>query len=145
MLNVHGALRREKFLVSVDMRLEAHPLFRDLAQRRQRHHLKAAAVGKNRVWPVHEFVQAAQPRDPFCARAQHQMIGIAQNDVGPGLAYALRQHGLDAARRTNRHESRRANVATRRTDDASARRAVPCRNFQAEAAHGGLISRQASP
>jgi hypothetical protein len=49
---------------------------------RQAHHLIAAAVGQDRAVPVHEPVQAAQPRHAFRAGAQHQVIGVAQDDVG---------------------------------------------------------------
>ena len=42
-LDLHGAFRRQKFLMAVNMRLKSDALFGDLAQAGQRHHLEAAA------------------------------------------------------------------------------------------------------
>ena len=131
---------REKCSAAVDMRLEAHALFGDLAQLRQRHHLEAAGIGQDRPLPVHEFVQAAQPRDALRAGPQHQVIGVAENDVGAGLAHGLRQHRLHRRRRADRHEGGRADVAARRCDHAGARRAVRRVDGQREMLMGAGIA-----
>jgi hypothetical protein len=34
-------------------------------------------------------VQAAEPRDAFSARPQHQMVGIAEDDIRTGLAHLV--------------------------------------------------------
>ena len=49
------------------------------------HHLVAAAVGQDRPLPAHEPVQPAELRDPLRARTQHQMIGVAEDDVGAAM------------------------------------------------------------
>jgi hypothetical protein len=144
-LDFHCPFRREKFLMTVNMRLEAHALFADLAQRRQGHHLKAAGVGQDRPLPIHEFVQAPQPRNALGAWPQHQVIGVAQQDIGAGLAHTLRQHRLDGARCSNRHEGRRADVAARGADHAQPRCAVHTLQFKCEPAHCARNSKQASP
>ena len=48
----------------------------------ERHHLEAAGIGEDRMRPVHEVVQAAEPRDALGAGPQHQVIGVAEDDVG---------------------------------------------------------------
>ena len=56
----------------------------DAADARQAHHLEAAGVGQDRAVPTHEGVQPAEPRDALGARAEHQVIGVAEDDVGAG-------------------------------------------------------------
>jgi hypothetical protein len=56
----------------------------DPSQRRQRHHLEAAGIGEDRQRPVHEGVQAAEGRDALGAGPQHQMIGVAEHNLGAG-------------------------------------------------------------
>ncbi len=51
-------------------------------QFRQRHHLKPAAIGQDRMRPAGEFMQAAKPRHALGAGPQHQVVGVAQDDVG---------------------------------------------------------------
>ena len=63
---------------------KAHALLGDLADLGQAHHLEAAGVGEDRPVPAHEAVQAAEPRDALGAGAQHQVIGVAEDDVGAG-------------------------------------------------------------
>jgi hypothetical protein len=109
---------------AVDMAAEGHPLLGQLAQFRKAHHLKPAGIGKDRALPVHEPVQPAQPVDPFCGRAKHQVIGVAQQDIGPGRPDAFGKHGLDGGRRAYGHEGGRANLAARRRYGAAAGLAV---------------------
>lgn len=105
------------------MALEGHALFVELAQARQRHDLEAAAVGQDRPFPADELVQPAKPGDPFGARAQHQVIGIAQNDIGAQIAHLVEIHRLDRADGTDRHEGRRTDRPAGVT--TSPRRALP--------------------
>ena len=42
--------------------------------------------------PAREFVQTAEPRHALGARPQHQMIGVAENDVGAGAAHLVHIH-----------------------------------------------------
>ncbi len=80
-LHFNGALGRQLHHGAVEMRTERHALLRDFAQRGERHHLKAAGIGEDRIRPAHEAVQPAERRDALGGRAQHQMIGIGQHDV----------------------------------------------------------------
>src|SRR3546814_2847376 len=66
---------------SVEMALERDPLLALFGQRGEAHHLIAAAVGQDRAAPAHEGVQPAQACHALGAWTQHQMIGVAQDDV----------------------------------------------------------------
>jgi hypothetical protein len=85
LLDLDGALRRQAW-AAVEVRAEGDAILGDLAQLLQRHDLEAAGIGEDRSRPVHEPVQAAQPRDPLGAGAQHQVIGVAEDDLGAGGA-----------------------------------------------------------
>ena len=106
------------------MGFEGHALFGQLAQLRQRHDLKAAAIGQDGALPIHEIMQATLAGDAFSARAQHQVIGIAQQDIGASLAHLLGIHGLDCACRAHRHEGRRLDIAPWRVDAAAPRQTI---------------------
>jgi len=108
----------------VKMALELDPVLAELGQLRQAHHLIAAAVGQDRTVPVHECVQTAQPRHPLRTGAQHQMIGVAENDIGASRAHRFRLHRLDRSRGAYRHERRRANIAPLHMNGAGSRFAV---------------------
>ena len=101
------------------MRLKGHPVFAHLAQAGQAHHLKPAAIGQNWTLPIHKLMQTAQPINPLCRRAQHQMISIAKQYIRPSLPHRAWQHRLDRGRRSNGHESRRSDLAARGVNGAS--------------------------
>ena len=114
-LDVDGRLRREHVAVAVEMRLEHHALFGDLAQPAQAEDLEAAGIGEDRPRPVHELVQPAEPPDRLVPRPQIQMIGVAENDLGVEIVDQIpRQQALDGGLRPDRHEHRRLDVAMRR-------------------------------
>jgi len=62
--------------------------------------------------------------DALGARAQHQVIGVAEENVCAGEPYCLRQQALDGRLRADRHEGRRRYRAVRGGDLAAARSAV---------------------
>ena len=123
-LHLHRTLGRELVPRSVDMRLEGHAALGELAQFGEAHHLKAAGIGEDGMGPVHEFVQAAERRDPLGSRRQHQMIGVGEHDVVAKRPHCIRVHGLDGRGGADRHEGRRADDAARGRDRADARFAV---------------------
>ena len=106
------------------MRTEQRALLGDLAQLRQRHHLEAAGIRQDRSIPVHEFMQAAQPRDSLGAGPQHQVVGIAQKNVGAGSPHACGSMALTVAADAHRHEGGGANVSAPGTDHTQAGFAV---------------------
>ena len=75
-------------------------------------------------------LQAAERGDPFGARPQHQMIGVAEHDIGAGIAHLAPVHALHRARRADRHEGRRTHHAMRRGQAAGAGIAVGCEQFK---------------
>ena len=107
-LDLDRALRRQHVRRAVDVRLEAHALLAHLADLGQRHDLEAAAVGEDRPVPAHEGVQAAEAGDALGAGAQHQVIGVAEHDVGAGRLHLVEVERLDGGRGADRHERRRA-------------------------------------
>ena len=129
-LHLDRTLRRQFDLGAVDMRAEGHGVLADLAQFRQRHHLEAAGVRQHRTVPAGEMLQAAERGDALGARPQHQMIGIAEHDIGAGIAHLAPVHALHRARRADRHEGRRPHHAMRRGQPAGAGIAVGREQFE---------------
>lgn len=96
---------------AVQVRLETHALFIDLAQFAKAEDLKPATVSQDRSVPVHELVQPAEPRHAFVTGAQVQMVGVAEDDLDTDLLQLLRQHPFDRALGADRHEGRCFNPA----------------------------------
>ena len=103
---------------------EGHAVFGDLAQRRERHHLEAAGIGKDRIRPAHESVQPAKRGDALGGGSQHQVIGVAEQNLGARCAHVVMMHALDGRLRADRHEGRRMHDAMRGRHLAGARSAV---------------------
>ncbi len=131
-LHLDGPFRRQFHHGAVDVRAERHACLRHFAQGRQRHHLKSAGIGQDRMGPAHEGVQSAQSRDAFGARPQHQMIGIAENDIGARGTHVVVINAFDRRLRADRHESGRAHHAMRHGHRAGARGAVRCGQMECE-------------
>ena len=109
----------------------------------QRHDLEAAGVGQDRAGPVHEAVQAAEPRDALGAGPQHQVVGVAEHDAGAGGAHRVRGHRLHRAGGADRHEGRRRHVAVRGVQHAGARGAVGGGDAMGERASRRMAFQQA--
>ena len=73
------------------------------------------------------------------AGAQHQMKGIAENDLRAQLAQFLRGHGLDRAVGTDRHECRRLDDTALEGEATAARGAVSTEEIEF---HGGRVKRK---
>jgi hypothetical protein len=86
----------------------------------QREDLEAAGVGQDRPVPPHEAVQAAQLVDQVGARAEMQVVRVAEQDLGSESLELLRVDGLDRRLGSHRHERRCAQLASRRLEDAGA-------------------------
>ena len=69
-------------------------------------------------------MEPAAPRDQLVAGPQKQVIGVAEDDLGAGIAQVAMKRGLDRALRADRHERRRLHHAVRRVELAAARRAI---------------------
>jgi hypothetical protein len=132
----------------VDVGAEGDSLLGDFPQLRQGHHLEAAGIGQDRAVPPHEAVQAALFADPFRAGAQHQVIGVAEDDLRAGGGDRIRQHRLHRGGRADRHEGRGLDRAVGGGQASAPRRAVAGQDRKTEIAHPWFRSgsrRLASP
>ncbi len=136
-LHLHRLLGTEKHAVAVDRRGEGHALLVDLAQRAEAEHLETARVGQDRAVPVHEFMQAAMPADDVGARPQHEVEGVAEDDLRTGAAHLLRRHRLDRAVGADRHERRRLHAAAGKFQAAAAGGAVRGGDFKSHDSAAG--------
>ena len=96
------------------MRAERHTALRYSAKLAERHDLEAAGIGQDRPVPAHETMQAAKPRDALRAWTQHQVIGIAEDDIGTGPLHVLGKNGLNGRRCADGHEGGGADRAAGR-------------------------------
>ena len=100
--------------------------------------LETAGVGENRAVPPHEPVQPAELGDQLVARAEMQVVGVAEHDLRAEPAHLVRIQRLHGRLRPDRHEHRRAHLAVRGREDPGPRSTVSCR--EAKRAHGCSIA-----
>ena len=110
-LDLHAHLGCEEQLVAVDRRGEGDALLAHLRIGAERPDLKAAAVGEDGARPGLEAMQAAEPAQDVEARAQPEVKGVAEDDLGAHRLERGRQHALDGAVGAHRHEGRRLDAA----------------------------------
>jgi hypothetical protein len=91
--------------------LKCNAVVTNVAQLRQRKHLKSAAVRQDRSIPAHELVESAHVADQFTAWPKVKVIRVSQNDLGPDLLQMQRSERFHRALRSDRHEDRRLNFA----------------------------------
>jgi len=99
--------RAEEQLRAVEVRTEGRPFLGDRRQILEAEDLEAAAVGQDRSGPVHEAVETAEALDQLMAGPDEEMVGVAEDDLGPHLQQILRGHRLDGGLGADRHEDRR--------------------------------------
>ena len=95
----------------VHMGLEDDGILGDLSEVAQAEALKASAVGQDGAAPAHEAVEAAQLLYHLHARAQVEMVGVAEHHRGAHGPQVPGVYPLDRALRGDRHEGRRAEVS----------------------------------
>ena len=117
---------------AIDVGLKGHAILIQLSEFGERHDLEPAGIGQDRPRPVHEFMQAAERRDPLRARPQHEMIGVGEHDIGAERLYRFGMHRLDGASRADRHEGRRTDRSAGSCDKSRARRPVLAQNVETE-------------
>ena len=83
---------------------EAHALLRNLAQASQAPYLEAAAVRQHGAVPPREGVQATEVADGFITRAQAEVVGVAEDDVGAERLQIFRVQGFNRALCAYGHE-----------------------------------------
>src|SRR5690554_4441090 len=98
------------------MALKLYTILAHLGKVRQTHYLITAAVGQDWPVPIHELVQSAQLRHPLSTGTEHQVIGVAKDNIGTRCAHILRLHSLYGRCCSNRHESRSADFTALHSD-----------------------------
>lgn len=81
-LDGHRFFGAEHHFRPVEVGLEADAFFGDFAHFGERPNLEAAGIGEDGFLPSGEIVEAAHFVNEFVARAQPEMIGISENDLG---------------------------------------------------------------
>src|SRR5215470_11092911 len=76
-LDVDHILRGKNMPASVKMTLESNSFFSYFSIRGERKYLVAAAIGQDRLIPIHELMQAACAREFVYAWPQVKMISVA--------------------------------------------------------------------
>ena len=84
-------------------------------------------------------MQATETRHALGTGAEHQVVGVAQNDVCARVADLIEVQGFDRADRANRHERRCVDDAARGCDLAQPRAAVLADQLVAEGRGLGVL------
>src|SRR4051812_7368257 len=81
--------------------------------------LEAAAIRQNRSIPAHESMQSAGGLDDFKTRAQHEVIGVREHDLGAGGSDLRGEQRFDSRLSSDRHEDRSFDLAAGRVQTAA--------------------------
>ena len=117
-LDFHAALRGEHHVRTVDVVAEAYAFLGNLTQARQTPHLEATGIGEHGLVPAGEGMQTTQVADGFIARAEAEVVGIAQDNLGTKGLQVFRVQGLYRALRAHRHEDGGGYIAVRQVQRA---------------------------
>jgi len=79
-----------------------------------------AAVGEDGPRPAHELVQSAELGNQVIARAEREVIGVAQEHLDAGVVELLRCEPLDGRLRADGHEDGRGDGPVRGVDSTEA-------------------------
>ena len=104
---------------TIQMALKRHAIRVHLSPTSQRENLVAAAIGQDRLVPVHELMQPTQLSDAFSRRPQQRWY-VFPNRISAPVAATLRLHRFDRAGRPHRHEGR-FDCAVRKGESAAPR------------------------
>ena len=112
MLHLHRPFWREQYLVAVNRRTKCHAFLAKFAHLGQRKDLEPTRVRKNGSGPVHEFVQSTMVPNDVRAGTQHQVKCVSKNDFSSAVTHLIRRDALYGTVCTDRHKSRRMNIAS---------------------------------
>ena len=79
---------------------------------------------------MHERMQTTMGANDVHARSQHQVKGVAENDLTAKRGEFLRRHGLDRAVSADRHERGRLDGPPGKGESPAARGAVAGQQFE---------------
>ena len=145
LLNFDRALGRQLDRGAVEMGAKGDAGVLHLAQLCKGHDLKPAEIGEDGMRPIHELVQATERRNAFRAGPQHEVVGVAEHDVGTARTQSLRRHALHRRLRADRHERGRRHHAVGGGDLAASRSTIASEEAKGESFAHSLKSKQASP
>jgi hypothetical protein len=123
-LDLHRALGSEHPGGSVHVTLEGDAVFFDAAETFEREDLEAAGVGEHGAIPGGEAMEATHGLDHVLARADVQVIGVAEDDLRAGTAHHLRREALDGRLCANGHKCRSLHLSMRSVQRARASEAI---------------------
>src|SRR5271167_276749 len=98
------------------MRFEERPFLAQFAQVTEAEDLEAATVGEDGTIPVHEVVQPTKVANESGARAQHEVVGVGENDGRTSLTHLFRGDAFDASLCSDGHKDGRVDLTVRRVD-----------------------------
>ena len=104
LLYVDGSLGTEEMRAPVEMAPKTHAILPNFAQSAQAEDLVPPAVGEYWAVPSHELMQSTQSTYGFMPRSQHQVIGIAEQNLHGKEAELIRCHRLYGGLGSHRHE-----------------------------------------
>ena len=145
LLHTHARFRRQLDPIAVDRRSEDDALFADFSEIPQAEHLESTAVGQDRPLPLHEAMQATQVPYRTIARAEHQMEGVAEQDLGTNSFQIFRRHGLDRAVGPTGHEHRGLHHAMPRRQLTAPGSTIRCQDLKAHDEQPRRFRNMASP
>ena len=90
---------------AVQMALEFHALFGNVAQLLETPDLESAAVGEHRAVPAHELLHTAHLGHKFRARAQVQVVRVREDNLRLHFAQVPRRKSLHACKSPHRHKN----------------------------------------
>ena len=111
LLHRDAALGRQQLAAVVVEAPEVGTALGDLPVLGEAEDLVPARVGQHASVPAHEAVDAAQPLEDLAARAQHQVVGVTEEDACPGLAGLVDADVAEGGMGRHRHEDGRRDVA----------------------------------
>ena len=109
---------------AIEMGAELHTVLLYLAPFGKTEDLVTPAVRKDGFVPANELVESATPRHQLVARAQHQVIGVAENDAGTDVIQIAWCQCFNSALGPDRHEHRRLDRAVSGVENPAASGAI---------------------
>src|SRR6266446_10048128 len=88
------------------MGLKLHPFLTHVRQCPKTEHLKTPTIREDGGWPAHEGMQSTKAAYEVLARAEKEMIGVAQDDTSPTSHQIAGAQRLDSGLGANRHKHR---------------------------------------
>ena len=120
LLDLDGPLGGEFQRRAVDVGAEGGAAVGDPHLGGEAEHLEPAGVGEDGPVPAHEPVESAEVADEFVAGPQGEVVGVAEEDLRPGVLDHPRGQPLDRGLGADGHEDGRLDRPVRRGEQPGA-------------------------